>query len=159
MAMARRAGGAREGAGQEPGQGRGGAPGRVPPSELRDALQLIHVGLLFNERFGMDANSALVHTRKAGDQPAPRAGGGHAHGPRRGGPGVSRARPCPPRPAQRRCPAPHIRRRAPTRESLLAEERAWQEYFAARDARLAAIREAARPTEANTAGSLPAWVP
>jgi len=47
----------------------------------------------------------------------------------------------------------------PTRESLLAEERAWRRYFAARRARLEAIREAARPREGNTASSLPAWVP
>jgi len=47
----------------------------------------------------------------------------------------------------------------PTKESLLAEERAWGRYFDAKDARLRAIREAARPKEHNTASSLPAWVP
>jgi len=47
----------------------------------------------------------------------------------------------------------------PTRESLLARARAWDRHFAAQDARLAAIREAARPKEENTAGSLPAWMP
>ena len=47
----------------------------------------------------------------------------------------------------------------PTRESLLAKERAWREYFAARAARLEAIRESARPKEHNTASSLSAWMP
>jgi len=47
----------------------------------------------------------------------------------------------------------------PTKESIMSEARAWQEYFDARDARLAALREAARPREENTARSLPAWMP
>jgi len=47
----------------------------------------------------------------------------------------------------------------PTRESIMAEARAWDEHLDARRARLKALREAARPREENTAGSLPAWVP
>jgi len=132
----------------------------MPPSTLRNALQMIHVGLLFNERFGMDVNSVLASIREelpisprlalaeamrmglVEEDPESRERGFIRRGPRSGE-------------ALRRI----YDGEPPTRESLMAEARAWQKYFDARDARLAALREAARPTEENTASSLPAWMP
>jgi len=132
----------------------------MPPSPLRDALQLLHFHLLFNERDGIMASAALASMREELDV-SPRlalsevmrlglveenpefAGGSHVRrGPR----------------------SDEVLRRIydgepPTRESLLARACAWDAHFAAQDARLAAIREAARPREENTASSLPAWMP
>jgi len=132
----------------------------MPPSELRDALQMIHFYLLFNERYGLDVNSVLSSIREElGVSPrlalaeAMRMGLVEEDPESPGGAFVRRG----PRVEDA------LRRiydgEPPTRESLLAEERAWEDYFAARDARLAAIREAAWPKEENTASSLPAWMP
>jgi len=131
----------------------------MPPSPLRDALQLLHFHLLFHEKYGIKVSSALASIREELDVSPRRAlaeamrlglveenpefaGGAFVRrGPRSGD-------------ALRRI----YDGEPPTMESLLAEERAWDRHFAAQDARLAAIREAARPTEANTAASLPAWM-
>ena len=135
-------------------------PGMMPPSQLRSAFRRLHVDLLFNEG-GIRVSSALgsiaeeleISPRLALEE-AVRAGLVETHtdffgeslvrlGPR----------------------SDEVLRRIygkkgpPTRESLLARERAWREFFAARAARLEAIRESARPKEHNTASSLPAWVP
>jgi len=132
----------------------------MPPSELRNALQMIHFYLLFNERYGLDVNSVLSSIREELDvsprlalaeamrmglvEEDPEFPGGAFV---RRGPRVEEA----------------LRRiydgEPPTRESIMSEARAWQEYFDARRARLKAIREAARPKEENTASSLPAWMP
>jgi len=134
--------------------------GKLPPSELRDALQMIHVGLLFNERFGMDVNSVLSSIREELDV-SPRLALAEAMRM-----GLVEEDPEFPEGAFiRRGPrsGEALRRiydgKPPTRESIMSEARAWQKYFDARDARLAALREAARPREENTASSLPAWVP
>jgi len=131
----------------------------MPPSELRNALQMLHFYLLFNED-GMKVSSMLSSIREELDV-SPRLALAEAmrmglveEDPEfpegafiRRGPRVEEA----------------LRRiydgEPPTRESLLAEARAWRRYFAARRARLKALREAARPREENTADSLPAWVP
>jgi len=143
----------------EPHEGSAGpAREKMPPSELRDALQMIHFYLLFNED-GMKVSSVLSSIREELDV-SPRLALAEAmrmglveEDPEfpegafvRRGPRVEEA----------------LRRiydgEPPTRESIMAEARAWQEYFDARRARLKAIREVARPKE-NTASSLPAWVP
>jgi len=139
----------------------GPAPKRgvMPPSPLRDALQLLHFHLLFHEdgimaypaissireELGISGRGALAEAMRLGlveEHPEFPEGSFVRRGPRS---------------------AEVLRRiydgEPPTRESLLARARAWDRHFAAQDARLAAIREAARPTEANTASSLPAWVP
>jgi len=158
--MARRASGAGEGEVQAPGQGREAEPGKMPPSELRNALQMLHFHLLFNEKYGIKVSSALASIREELDvsprlalSEAMRMGLVEEDPESPGGAFVRRG----PR-------SDEVLRRIyddepPTRESLLARARAWDRHFAAQDARLAAIREAARPTEANTVGSLPAWMP
>ena len=135
-------------------------PGMMPPSQLRDAFELLHVDLLFNEN-GIRVSSALgsiaeeleISPRLALEE-AVRMGL------------VERHRDILERECVRRGPrSDEVLRRVygrdgpPTRESLLAGARAWREYFAARAARLEAIRESARPKEHNTASSLPAWMP
>jgi len=152
MAMARPAQGARGEA--------AAATGKMPPSELRNALQLIHFHLLFNEKYGIMVSSALASIREELDvsprlalKEALRAGLAERHRDALGRPTIRRG----PRSGDA------LRRiydgEPPTRESLLARARAWDAHFAAQDARLAAIREAARPREENTASSLPAWMP
>jgi len=132
----------------------------MPPSELRDALQLLHYHLLFNEEHGIKVSSALSSIREELDV-SPRLA--LAEAVRLGL--VEEYADFLERSCIRRGPrsAEALRRiyegEPPTMESLLARERAWGRHFDAKDARLAAIREAARPTEANTASSLPAWVP
>jgi len=146
----------------EPHRGSAGKAKRgvMPPSPLRDALQMLHFYLLFNERCGLDVNSVLSSIREElGVSPrlalaeAMRMGLVEEDPESPGGAFVRRG----PRVEEA------LRRiydgEPPTKESLLAEERAWGEYFDARRARLEAIREAARPREGNTASSLPAWVP
>ena len=135
-------------------------PGMMPPSQLRDAFELLHVDLLFNEN-GIRVSSALgsiaeeleISPRLALEE-AVRMGL------------VERHRDILERECVRRGPrSDEVLRRVygrdgpPTRESIMAEARAWREYFAARAARLEAIRESARPKEHNTASSLPAWMP
>jgi len=157
MAMARPAQGARGEAATGAGTA---ATGKLPPSPLRDALQLLHFHLLFHEKDGIKVSAALASIREELDV-SPRLALAEAMRI-----GLVEEDPEFPEGAFiRRGPrsGEALRRiydgEPPTMESLLAEERAWDRHFAAQDARLAAIREAARPTEANTAGSLPAWVP
>jgi len=132
----------------------------MPPSPLRDALQLLHFHLLFHEEDGIDVASALASIREeigAGARgalgEAVRLGLVERHSDMLGRACIRRG----PRSGEA------LRRiyggEPPTRESVMSEARAWQKYFDARDARLAAIREAARPKEGNTASSLPAWMP
>jgi len=144
----------------EPHRGSAGKAKRgvMPPSPLRNALQLLHFHLLFNEgglmtypaissirgELGISGRGALAEAMRLGlveEHPEFPEGSFVRRGPRSGE-------------ALRRI----YDGEPPTRESLLAEERAWEEHFAAQDARLAAIREAARPKEENTASSLPAWM-
>ena len=135
-------------------------PGMVPPSQLRSAFKILHFHLLFHED-GIRVSSALrsiddeleISPRLALEE-AVRIGL------------VERHRDILERECVRRGPrSDEVLRRIygrdgpPTRESIMAEARAWEEYFAARAARLEAIRESARPKEHNTASSLPAWMP
>jgi len=132
----------------------------MPPSQLRSAFQLLHYHLLFHEN-GIRVSSALgsigekleISPRLALEE-AVRIGL------------VERHRDILEHECVRRGPrSDEVLRRIygrdgpPTRESIMAEARAWREYFAARAARLEAIRESARPKEHNTASSLPAWMP
>ncbi|MDD9826711.1 MAG: hypothetical protein OXU86_08100 [Thaumarchaeota archaeon] len=132
----------------------------MPPSQLRSAFQILHYHLLFHED-GIRVSSALrsiddeleISPRLALEE-AVRIGL------------VERHRDILERECVRRGPrSDEVLRRIygrdgpPTRESIMAEARAWREYFAARAARLEAIRESARPKEHNTASSLPAWMP
>jgi len=159
MVMARPARDTRRGDAQMLGQDLQ-EPGRMPPSQLRDAFELLHVDLLFNEN-GIRVSSALgsigekleISPRLALEE-AVRAGL------------VERHRDILEHECVRRGPrSDEVLRRVygrggpPTRESLLAGASAWEEFFAARAARLEAIRESARPKEHNTASSLPAWMP
>ena len=136
-------------------------PGTMQPLQLKSAFQMLHVDLLFNDKDGIDVSSALgsiaekleISPRLALEE-AVRIGL------------VERHRDILERECVRRGPrSDEVLRRIygrdgpPTRESLLAKERAWGAYFAARAARLEAIRESARPKEHNTASSLPAWMP
>ncbi|MDD9809981.1 MAG: hypothetical protein OXU25_09250 [Thaumarchaeota archaeon] len=135
-------------------------PCMMPPSQLRSAFQILHFHLLFHED-GIRVSSALrsiddeleISPRLALEE-AVRIGL------------VERHRDILERECVRRGPrSDEVLRRIygrdgpPTRESIMAEARAWEEYFAARAARLEAIRESARPKEHNTASSLPAWMP
>ncbi|MDD9826710.1 MAG: hypothetical protein OXU86_08095 [Thaumarchaeota archaeon] len=136
-------------------------PGMVPPSQLRSAFKILHYHLLFNDKDGIDVSSALLSISEKLEisprlalEEAVRIGL------------VERHRDILERECVRRGPrSDEVLRRIygrdgpPTRESLLAKERAWGAYFAARAARLEAIRESARPKEHNTASSLPAWMP
>ena len=133
----------------------------MQPSQLRSAFRLIHVGLLFHEKRGMDVGSVLSMIGEKLEI-SPRLALGEAV--RMGL--VERHRDILERECVRRGPrSDEVLRRIygrdgpPTLESLLAKERAWEEYFAARAARLEAIRESARPKEHNTAPSLLAWMP
>ncbi|RNJ72696.1 MAG: hypothetical protein EB832_03240 [Thaumarchaeota archaeon S14] len=134
------------------------APGQ--DKRVRDAFELLHVDLLFNEG-GIRVSSALgsigekleISPRLALEK-AVRSGL------------VERHRDILEHECVRRGPRSdevlrsiYGRDGPPTRESLLAEASAWEEFFAARAARLEAIRESARPKEHNTASSLPAWMP
>ena len=135
-------------------------PGMMPPSQLRDAFELLHYHLLFHEN-GIRVSSALgsiaeeleISPRLALEE-AVRMGLVERHTDFFGDTTVRRG----PR-------SDEVLRRVygrdgpPTRESLLAGARAWRKFFAARAARLEAIRESARPKEHNTASSLPAWMP
>ena len=135
-------------------------PGMMPPSQLRDAFELLHYHLLFHEN-GIRVSSALrsiseeleIRPRLALEE-AVRMGFVETHTDFFGDTTVRRG----PR-------SDEVLRRVygrdgpPTRESIMAEARAWREYFAARAARLEAIRESARPKEHNTVSSLPAWMP
>ena len=160
MVMARPAHDTRGGDSTTPGQDML-EPGMMPPSQLRSAFQMLHVDLLFNDKDGIDVSSALgsiaekleISPRLALEE-AVRIGL------------VERHRDILERECVRRGPrSDEVLRRIygrdgpPTRESIMAEARAWREYFAARAARLEAIRESARPKEHNTASSLPAWMP
>ena len=132
----------------------------MPPSQLRDAFELLHYHLLFHEN-GIRVSSALgsigekleIRPRLALEE-AVRMGLVETHTDFFGDTTVRRG----PR-------SDEVLRRVygrdgpPTRESLLAGASAWEEFFAARAARLEAIRESARPKEHNTASSLPAWMP
>jgi len=132
----------------------------MPPSSLRNALQLLHVHLLFNEEDGIEVGSALSSIHDKLDvsptralREALRAGLLEEHTDFLG------------RACVRRGPrSDEVLRRVydgepPTRKSLMAHSRAWDEYLGARRARLDAIREAARPTARNTVATLPAWAP
>ena len=135
-------------------------PGMMPPSQLRDAFELLHVDLLFNEN-GIRVSSALrsiaeeleISPRLALEE-AVRMGLVETHTDFFGDTTVRRG----PR-SDEVLRSVYGREGPPTMESLLAKERAWDAYFAARAARLEAIRESARPKEHNTASSLPAWMP
>ena len=132
----------------------------MQPSQLRSAFKILHLHLLFHED-GIRVSSALgslgekleISPRLALEE-AVRMGLVETHTDFFGDTTVRRG----PR-SDEVLRSVYGREGPPTMESLLAKERAWDAYFAARAARLEAIRESARPKEHNTASSLPAWMP
>ena len=158
MVMARPAHGVRGGDAPIMGQALQGQ-GMVPPSPLRNALQMLHTHLLFNEEEGIEVSTALSSIREKLDV-SPHFALGEAVRLGLVEEYTDFGRLC-----VRRGPRSDeaLRRiyggEPPTREGIMARARAWDEYFDAKNARLGAIREFARPKEHNTAASLPAWMP